>query len=121
MVALLALVATACSESAGEFPLISRDAAAAGTKMLRPAARAEACRTRLFGRDVAGEPAPLDQAVRALFAMDAEADALANVRITTRATALGIGDHTCVTVQGDVVRTISVVRLPAPPGHEGHH
>lgn len=118
---MLVLAGSGCSESGGELPLVGRDVAAAGTKMLRPDARAEACRLRLFGRELGAAPAPLDRAVQELLASDSEADALANVRIRTRSVGLGIGDRTCVTVEADVVRMVSVIRLPAPAGHEGHH
>jgi hypothetical protein len=79
------------------------------------------CRTRLLGRDLGDGPAPLDRAVQDLLRSDPEADALANVRIRTRTISIGVADRACVTVQADVVRMISVVRLPAPAGHEGHH
>ena len=42
--------------------------------MLRPVARASACRTTLLGVPIAGPPSPLESALRALLATDAEAD-----------------------------------------------
>src|SRR5262249_45088304 len=39
------------------------------TKMLRPAARASACRTSLVGIPIAGPSSPLESALRALLAM----------------------------------------------------
>jgi len=89
--------------------------------MLVPNAHAAACRTRILGLDVGEHSSPLDRAVHALLAADPEADALRNLRIAARSLALGVFERSCVAIDADVVRTTSVVRLPAPPGHEGHH
>jgi hypothetical protein len=99
----------------------SFDTAAAGEKMLRPNAHASACRTRLLGVTLGAGGSPLDEAIHALLALDAEADALTDVRIDSWATTLGLFDRSCVTVEANVVRQIPVVKLPAPPGHHHEH
>ena len=95
------------------------------TKMLRPAARASACRTTLLGIPIAGPPSPLESALRALLALDSEADQLTDVDVREQTVASGLVNRTCVTVQANVVRAIPVVRLPMPAGHHsghpGHH
>jgi hypothetical protein len=120
-VGLLLIVGAGCSSWDGQLPLVLSDAEHAGTKMLVPNAHAAACRTRVLGLDVGERSSPLDRAVHALLASDSEADALVNLRIAARGLALGVFEHSCVTIDADVVRTTSVVRLPPPPGHEGHH
>ena len=110
-----------CVESRGELGLVAFDAERAGTKMLRPGAQGRACATRVLGIGTGDTSTPLDRALAQLHALDKEADALTNVAIEVRGFALGVLDRTCVTVRADVVRQTSLVQLPAPPGHEGHH
>jgi hypothetical protein len=33
----------------------------------------------------------------------------------------GVYNRRCVEVQGDLARSVTTVRLPAPPSHHGHH
>jgi hypothetical protein len=119
--ALLVASLAGCVESRGELGLVAFDAERAGTKMLRPGAQGRACATRVLGIATGDATSPLDRAIAQLRALDSEADALTNVAIEVRGLALGVLDRTCVTVHADVVRQTSLVRLPAPPGHEGHH
>ncbi len=112
---------TGCVESHEELPVVGFEAESAGVKMLRPNATARACATRILGMTSGNATPPLERALRDLRALDAEADLLARVRVDTSTIALGIFDRTCISVHADVVRQTSVVRLPAPPGHEGHH
>jgi len=119
--ALLLVSLAGCVESRGEIGLVAFDAERVGTKMLRPGAQGRACATRVLGIGTGDAASPLDRALAQLRALDAEADALTNVAIEVRGLALGVLDRTCVTVHADVVRQTSLVQLPAPPGHEGHH
>lgn len=119
--AVLVVSASGCVESRGTLPLVAFNAEAAGTKMLRPGAQARACATRVLGIARGDGASPLERTLRQLLALDAEADTLTNVAIETSTLALGVFDRTCVTVHADAVRSTSVVRLPAPRGHEGHH
>jgi hypothetical protein len=118
---LLLVSLTGCVESRGEVGLIAFDAERVGTKMLRPGAQGRACAARVLGIGTGDTSSPLDRALAHLRALDAEADALTNVTIEVRGLSLGVVDRTCVTVHADVVRQTSLVQLPAPPGHEGHH
>jgi hypothetical protein len=102
-------------------PIASFDTAAGGGKMLRPDARASACRTRLLGVTLGPGGSPLDEAVHALLALDPEADTLTDVRVESWATTVGLFDRSCVSVQANVVRQIPMVKLPAPPGHHHEH
>lgn len=120
-VAVLVSATSGCVSWRAQVPLVAFDAERAGTKMLRPGTNSTACCTRILGMAVACTAPPLDTALRDLLAVDAEANALTTVVIETRTLALGVLDRTCVTVHANVVRTTSVVRLPAPAAHEGHH
>ena len=91
------------------------------TKMLRPVARASACRTTLLGVPIAGPRWPLESALRALLATDAEADQLTDVDVREQTVASGLVNRTCVTVRANVGRAIPVVRLPMSASHHGHH
>lgn len=113
--------ACGCVAARSTLPLVAFDTEGAGTKMLRPGGQASACATRVLGIARGDGASPLVETLRQLLALDTEANTLTNVTIETRTLALGVCDRTCVTVRADVVRTTSVVRLPAPPGHEGHH
>jgi hypothetical protein len=118
---LILVLASGCSSWQARAPVVVFDPNATGSKMLRPDVGSTNCRTRLFGVTVAGDRSPLDASFRDLVRLDAEADAVQKVAIESRVFSLGVVDRTCVTVRGDVIRTTPVVRLPAPPGHEGHH
>src|SRR5262245_26170323 len=122
MIGLIACLA-ACSSVTARLPRVAFDTGtdAAAAKMLRPAARASACRTTVLGLAIGGPPSPLDAALRALLGSDPEADQLRDVQVQERTFTSGLLNRTCITVQADVVRAISVVRLPAPGGHHGHH
>jgi len=119
--ALLLASLAGCVESRGELGLVAFDAERTGTKMLRPGAQGRACATRVLGIATGDATSPLDRALAQLRALDTEADALTHVAIEVRGLALGVLDRTCVTVHANVVRQTSLVQLPAPPGHEGHH
>ena len=101
--------------------MLSFEVQAGGIKMLRPDAHVSICRTRVLGITIAGDASPLDAASRALLALDGEADTLSNVRIDTSEVTTGLFDRSCVTLHADVGRSISVLRVPAPPGHHEHH
>jgi len=119
--ALLVASLAGCVESRGDIGLVAFDAERAGTKMLRPGAQGRACAMRVLGIATGDASSPLDRALAQLRALDAEADALTHVAIEVRGLALGVLDRTCITVRANVVRQTSLVQLPAPPGHEGHH
>ena len=117
--AFLVVAVAACTRLNGRLPVVSFNAATAGSKMLRPEAHASACAVRVLGLTVGPGVSPLDEALQALLALDPEADALTDVRIESRAVTTGLLDRSCVRVRANVVRTVPVVTLPAPAGH--HH
>jgi hypothetical protein len=119
-VLILAAITAGCVGWSGHLPAVAFGTAG-GAKMLRPDARASACRTRVLGLTLGPGGAPLDEAVHALLALDPEADALTDVRVESRTLSAGLFDRSCVTVQANVVRTIPVVNLPMPPGHHHEH
>ena len=118
---LLGILVGGCTQWKGTIPVASFDGASGGRKMLRPDARASACRVRVLGVPLGAAGSPLDEALRALLTLDPEADTLTDVRVESWGTSVGIFDRSCVTVQANIVRAIPVVRLPAPPGHHHEH
>src|SRR5262249_32535643 len=106
---LLGALGTGCAHWTGRLAVGSVDSARSGSKLLRRDARASVCRTRIFGMTLGTSAATLDEAVRSLLALDPEADALADVRVESRQMTAGVFDRSCVTVQANVVRQISVV------------
>lgn len=113
--------AVGCVRWEAEVPALSFDLENTGVKMLRPAETVRVCRTRLPWSSSLESASAMNQAMRSLQARDAEANALTNVTVEARGFSLGVLEHVCVTMRADVVRTISVVRLPAPEGHHGAH
>src|SRR5262249_31582263 len=89
--ALLGMLVGGCTQWTGSLPVASFDTAAGG-KMLRPDARASACRTRVLGVTLGAGDSPLDEAIHALLALDPEADTLTDVRIDSWATTAGLFD-----------------------------
>ena len=81
-----------CTSSTAHLPRVTFGTADDGfeTKMLRPEARASACRTTLLGILIAGPPSPLESALRALLAMDSEADQLTDVDVHEQSVASGL-------------------------------
>lgn len=110
-----------CARTRVELPLVGFAAEAVGTKMVRPRARARACRTTVLGMALDDATSPIDDALRTLRELDPEVDTLVNVRIEATLATAGILERTCVTVEADAVRAIPVVRLPAPDGQHRHH
>ena len=53
-------------------------------------------------------------------ALDPEGNVVANADVRWRRLVTGVYNRRCVEVRGDLARTVSTIRLPGPPGHEGH-
>jgi hypothetical protein len=118
---LLALVAlSGCAASLGSVGLLRRDADEVGLKLLQPAVSGRSCRDSVVGVPLQrGEP-DVREALSRILALDAEGNVVANAEIRWVRVVTGIYNRRCVEVRGDLARAVSVIRLPAPPGHEGH-
>jgi len=117
--AALLLLGTGCATSVGSVGFIGQSADALDVKMLRPGARARACRASVFGVALGSAEPALHDAVGQLLALDSEGDLLTNVEITTRTLTTGVYNRRCVELRGDLVRRIPSITIPMS-GHAGH-
>jgi hypothetical protein len=96
-----------------------------GVKMLKPGATATECRSTVLWRSAPSPEGDIGvRALERLLASDEEADAVVNARFAWTSWSVGVYGRRCVTVTGDVVRSIRTVRLPMPQSHgdhTGHH
>lgn len=120
--AILALVSTGCTTSLGTVGTFASGPDLVSTKLLRPGARARACRTTFFGVAVAGEERPLDAALGQILALDREGDVLTNVVVRSSEVVTGVYNRRCVDVEADLGRAIRTIMIPLPEhdGHESH-
>jgi hypothetical protein len=118
--AIVLLLAVGCTAPAGTIGTLSPGSELVSTKLLRPGARARACRTALLGVVLGRDEPPLDAAVRALMALDEEGDVLTNVTVRSSAVVTGLYDHRCVEIEADLGRVIPTVTIMAPHAHEEH-
>jgi hypothetical protein len=108
----LAGALVACGATRGHVDaLVPRDPAL-GVQRLRPGVSARACRSTLLGITVAGEAAPLDQALRRLLEKDPQATVLADVDLEWSWLSTGLYNRTCVAVRADAARVVPTVLLP---------
>ena len=116
---LAATVLAGCMTVQSELGVVRPNAETLGTKLLRSGARTRICRSSLFGIPL--EPTASASLVADLLKMDAEADILSHVHVTTESISTGVYNRTCVELIGDVGREVSVVRLPVVGEHQHHH
>jgi hypothetical protein len=88
--------------------------------MLKPDAATEVCRSTgvLAGR--AAEADLAGAALTRLMGLDAEANAVVNARLESSVWSIGLYGRECVTLRGDVVRSVTTLLLPMPEGHPSH-
>jgi hypothetical protein len=114
------LVLSGCASSLGTLGVVNPDASDVGLKLLTPGATGRSCRSSVLGVSLRpGEP-DLREAIGEILALDPEGDVVANADVRWRRLVTGIYNRRCVEVRGDLARTVSTIRLPAPAGHEGH-
>ena len=118
LLALLAL--SGCAASLGTVGLIRADVESVGLKLLRPAVTDRSCRASILGIPLEPGDPDVGEAVGRILARDTEGTVVANARIRWRRIVTGIYNRRCVEVRGDLAREVSLVLLPAPPGHEHH-
>lgn len=107
-----------CVRVDGAVPTIAAADPARGTKLLKPNVCATTCESGWIwdtpeSMDLAG------RALRQLLALDDEATAVDNARLTATGWSVGLYRRGCMTVAGDLVRSVSTVMLPMP-GHAAH-
>jgi hypothetical protein len=117
---MVAALTLGCGMSA-TLPRVTRVDPLAGFKMLKPGATVRECR----GGPVWTRSDPSEQdlglvALRRLLETDDEADAVVNARLEWTSWSVGVYGRRCVTLTGDLVRSIRTVRLPMPGDHGDH-
>lgn len=99
--------------------VLSDDAEAVSTQMLKPAVEGRAC---AWSTPWEGSAAVSSVALRRALAQAPDATLLRDARVEARRMHLGVAVRDCVTVTGDATRRIGQIVLPAlGGGHEGHH
>jgi hypothetical protein len=121
---LITLLGSGCGRGTVDLARLAPTDPAQGFKMLRPQATATECRLEAPWRPGGSSTDDLvDRALTALLRSDAEADAVVNTRLEWTSWTVGVYGRRCVTLTGDVVRSIRTVLLPMPghdAGHEAH-
>jgi hypothetical protein len=109
-----------CATSLGTVALVTPNAEDVGLKLLRPAIIERSCRSSVLGVPLRSGTPDIREALGAMLAIDREANVVANVEIGSERLVTGVYNRRCVTVRGDLARTVATIRLPSPPGHEAH-
>ena len=102
-------------------PRVTLVAPADGFKMLKLGATTTECRgVALWSPRSSAEEDLGMVALRHLLELDDEADAVVNASFEWASWSIGVYARRCVTLTGDVVRSVRTVRLPMPGGHGDH-
>ena len=111
---------TGCATDLGRAPLIARDPALVGIKLLRPGARARSCRTTVLGVPVDGDTGTFDDALARLLAVDGEGNVVTDLVLREKRLTTGLVNRRCIELRGDLGRSITTLTLPMPEGHPPH-
>lgn len=117
----LVVALAGCTTSLGTIGVIRPDADDVGLKMIRPNASGCSCRASVIGIPLQQGDPDVREALAQVLALDGEGNVVANAELRSHRILTGVYNRRCIEVRGDLARTISTVRLPAPPGHERHH
>jgi hypothetical protein len=117
----LVVALAGCTTSLGTIGVITPDADDVGLKMIRPNASGCSCRASVIGIPLQQGDPDVREALAQILALDGEGNVVANAELRSHRILTGVYNRRCIEVRGDLARTISTVRLPAPPGHERHH
>jgi hypothetical protein len=116
-----ALVLAGCAAAqGGRVPRLATTSDRDGFKLLRPQATVEVCRGSFGAAFGVADAGILDEAFRRALTLDPEADALVDVSLRWRWRSILVYGWQCVSLRGDVVRTISTVLVPMPADHAHH-
>ena len=117
---LAAIGLSGCAASLGTVGLVRLDADEVGLKLLRPGVTGHSCRVSLLGVPLTAGAPDLREAIAEILALDREGNVVANAEVRWERLVTGIYNRRCLEVHGDLARTVSIIRLPAPPAHPGH-
>jgi len=117
---LVALALAGCATSLGSVGLLGRDAETVSVKMLVPGATGRSCRSSIVGLPLqAGDPT-LDEALAQILGRDAEGNVVTEAEVVSDRLVTGVYNRRCVTVRGNLVRTLTTLNIPMPE-HPGPH
>lgn len=120
LLALLALVGSACTRTTAPLPLGSLipDPETVAVMRLRPDAAATTCRRWFAGVLLDADP---DDPVQRLLATEREANVLGEGTVQVEEFSVGPYVRQCVTIRGVLARTIRSITIPAGEAHHHHH
>jgi hypothetical protein len=92
-----------------------------GVKLLAPSLTGRSCRTSILGVPLQSGDPDVREAMAQILAHDAEGDVVTDVRLSSERVVTGFYNRRCVSVEGNLGRTIRVITVPMPASHHGHH
>ena len=109
-----------CAADVGRVPFVANDVDVVGTKLLRPGATGRSCRTTVLGMRVGHDAGTIDEAMGRLLALDGEGNVVSDVAVREERVVTGLVNRRCISVRGDLGRTVSTLVVPMPGDHHGH-
>jgi hypothetical protein len=121
LVCLLVTITSGCTIPLGSVNVWQPKFDTFGVKLLAPSVTGRSCRTSVLGVPLQPGDPDLQEALAQILAHDDEGDVVTDARIASEHVLTGLYNRRCVAVQGNLGRTIRVIKVPMPPSHHGHH
>lgn len=118
---MLATLAAGCTTPLGSVNVLQPKFDTFGVKLLAPSLTGRSCRTSILGLPLRPGDPDVQEAVAQILAHDAEGDVITDARLSSERILVGFYNRRCVSVAGNLGRTIRVLTVPMPPSHHGHH
>ena len=117
----LATLTASCATPLGSVPALQPKFDTFGVKLLTPSVSGRSCRSSVLGVPLQPGDPDVQEAVAQILALDTEGDVVTDARLSSERILTGIDTRRCVSVEGNLGRTIRVVTVPMPASHHGHH
>jgi hypothetical protein len=121
LVCVVATITAGCAASLGSVNVLQPQFDTFGVKVLAPSVSGRSCRTSILGMPLQPGDPDVQEALAQILAHDAEGDVVTDARIGSERILTGVYNRSCVSVHGNLGRTIRVITLPMPASHQGHH
>jgi hypothetical protein len=118
---MLAAFTAGCATPLGSVNALQPKFDTFGVKLLVPSVTGRSCRTSILGVPLKSGDPDVQEALAQILARDAEGDVVTDARLSSECIFLGLYNRRCVSVEGNLGRTIRVVTVPMPASHHGHH
>jgi hypothetical protein len=118
---MLATLTAGCAMPLGSVSAVQPKVDTFGVKLLAPSITGRSCRTSILGVPLQPGDPDVQEALAQILAQDAEGDVVTDARIDSERILTGVYNRRCVSVQGNLGRTIRVITLPMPASHHQHH